>query len=317
MPTFGSSIYRAEGKKFLLTPSFDLSYARAANIHAGVLVDLSKNKEKAAYPFVSATADLLQLFSKGSANSLKVFGSYASVGYFMDQYYSLSDFSYPPSRFAPTYSAGSPILTVATPDQNYSNIQAGSVLNLFAQRLSISYNYERRDYFAYVVLPNPPGGGTGYSFALPNALANSHRVFVEWKAIDKSNISWRTGLHATSIKNDVDMVIQPNYFYDIVGDVNDESRSWTGGWNNRIELKNFSFGADLAYHFRKNTASFMGSPPYNLFALQHIYAAYKTTIKNNHSLEIYLSSRNSVMNDDYVRFNDNRQYFGAGFSLGF
>ncbi|MFL5810968.1 MAG: hypothetical protein ACJ749_15715, partial [Flavisolibacter sp.] len=251
-------------------------------------------------------------------NSLKIFGFYAATGFFWDEQYGLSDFDPPHRVEVPAFGVVGPILGYSYPDKNYSNLQAGSVLSLSAQRLSLSYNFERRDYYSLVILPPPIGAGTNYVYVLPNTLANAHRVFVQWKAIDKSNVCWYTGLHASSIKNHLDIDMQYAYSHNMDGDVNGESRSWTGGWNNRLELKNFSFGADIAYHLGKTYHSTPGTTTtQNLFAIPSLYAGYKTTLKNDHPLEIYLSVRNAEMNDSYADYNGNRQYFGAGFNLKF
>ncbi len=92
--------------------------------------------------------------------------------------------------------------------------------------------------------------------------------------------------------------------------------SWTGGWTNRVQVKNFSFGLDLLYllHEYRLRATPSDWKKNNHVRLNHVYAGYSVKTRSNKRLELYISSRNALQSDE-PNFFDARRYYGAGFKL--
>jgi hypothetical protein len=300
-----------KGHKFLLTPAVDLTFKQVFNFQAGVLADLSDPKPHSFYPFAMAGLDLFRMINDEGSH-LKIFGSYASAGYFMDHSYELNDFSKPVTP--PPFSSYMPgYIPPLSTDSNFSNYQAGMEAQLFQGLVTLGYNFEKRDFISRILVP--VSGGSVFIF--PEVKSGTHRIGLSFKSVAHPLFSWYTGIYACSIKNEFDYQQNINYAngYDMIGDVYKDNRSWTGGWNNRLTHKNLSLGFDLLYHFsRQLQYSPTDYREANLLSLQFLYLGYAMKIKNAPIL-LFLSGRNLVQNKNHNQLSDARTYLGGGFSL--
>ncbi|MGZ5287816.1 MAG: hypothetical protein ACXWB9_11545, partial [Flavisolibacter sp.] len=273
-PQISQSISHGGASQFLLTPSVDVSFLNAFNINAGILGDLSNFKGKRIYPFASTSLDVIALAQKESRHSLKIFASYASAGHFYDQAYTMSDLVYN-TGFPISTVYGNPIST-SPADSSFYSIQAGTVLSLFQNKWQLSYHFDNRDFNALLVVPAQGGSS---QVVYPEANSTSHRIQVSVRAIETNQVNWFTSLHANNLFTTVAGYSEfaPN---EVEGDVFTETRSWTGGWNNRLTVKNFSLGFDLLAHV--NPVIRIGNMVHeneNIFALQHAFIGYKFHIR--------------------------------------
>jgi hypothetical protein len=123
---------------------------------------------------------------------------------------------------------------------------------------------------------------------------------------------WTSGINATTFTVEAKAAVVPLPEYETVN--NDGKTLWTGGFTNRLQIKNFSFGLDMIYFLNevRQVASYTRKK-FNNWRINHVYGAYQLKVKGR-PLEVYISSSNTLQNKNSFFIND-RQYYGAGFKL--
>lgn len=316
---FSQFLQKNKGKKWLVTPSFDFLYKQAVNLQAGVVTDLSRMRNHRWYPYATFSANMNKLMGINGPLKWQLFASYAKAGYFLDHVYWLRQFAIDgtiefinnnPYANQPSYN---PRL-----DSNFYNWQSGTKLSFFNDRLTLSYNFEKRSFIGPTVVTTWMGQPLIYI----KTTSATHDIRTELKIFNGHTFNWLSGIHFTSIKNKVPLPYQMNPWdvtYYQTGDANDQHRSWSSGWNNRIQYKNLLFGLDVLYHFSK--AGWVKKVPYpvednfNMLSIYNAYLGYRLTLPKNREVELFASLRNPYQNEDYMRFMDTRSYYGAGFRL--
>jgi hypothetical protein len=91
------------------------------------------------------------------------------------------------------------------------------------------------------VFPSPM-----YLITYPDFNFTTHQVAVLVHVLDKGPIRWNTGLNTTAYRLKMKDEIE-DYSWLYSTQRNNGKMSWTGGWTNRVQVKNFSFGLDLLY----------------------------------------------------------------------
>jgi hypothetical protein len=259
---------------------------------------LTSNGQKV-YPYAGVMLDLLRLGAGGSESSLKFFGSVVSRAEPSYGGYGLEDFSIG-RYFSPTQTVFNGNSTL-TGFNGVAGTQPGVVLYAPAPywtwetgaryiglkgRLEVSYAFEQRLFTGYATIQQLSNGGIDVMF--PEYRASLHHLDIRAKVIDRSEISWRTGLNITLLRNRVnlDTPFMASFY---TGDLAPGPSSWTGGWVNRVQVRDFIAGLDLLYHFNETQGS--GLPKQNSVVTPNIYAGYRFHISHGAGLEVFIDGR--------------------------
>ncbi len=301
-----------EYKVYLLTPSLNISYKSIFNIQGGLAANLSTvNGDQKNSPFVTASVDVLRLSNVPDSYSWKLFGSYSNSGNYYDNNATLLDFNnyqtIPPSY----YSNGNVNLVFQPVNHSFHNFQAGTVVSFFSNKLSVNYNFEKRQYVSLVNVVT--GNSNSYTYPLFNS--QLHRVGITANVIDNSKLKWFTTVNA----NRVDYKYAFN-LYPLGTSVTSPSynKEWTGGWVNQLQVGKLSFGADMLYLVNRASVFTYNYSPYGYshsFVLQNAYISYHIKTKAVKALEVYANTRNLVQNSAST-ITDNRKFYGMGFKVG-
>jgi hypothetical protein len=297
-------------KQFTTSPSVDLSFKNIWNLKVGTVLNFSKRKTHTFYPFVSTSLDVPSAFGITTELQWKLFGSYAKGSLLGDLAFSLNEPAFYPHL---SFGFGTGFPQPQMPDSNFYSLAAGTTIDFHGFRFS--YHYEQRDFNGLMIIPVLIPGGVVYMNTFPQSLSRMHRFSISVPVIQKSNSNWQTGLHVTSIKTKFENIHQdPGTSRLMTGDLFNESRSWTGGWNNRIELKNFTAGLDLIFHNDAHGIYQNDTRSRDIFGLSFAYAGYRMKMRNMQG-EFYVSARNIYTEHDYRNTIDPRKYYGLGFRL--
>lgn len=309
---------------YLLTPAVDFSYKQMLDIQGGFVANVSHaqaNQQglKRVFPFASAALDLLRLGDAGGNNSLKLFGSYAQRSILTYNDYMLNDLTGTHSVFMTQSGVVSanwppPLIPGFNNIKNYWDWQTGVRFVSQDNRWQISYHLERLN-FATIGVVNVPFNGISYVYA--EWKSSQHFLGVNLRVVDMGAFSWQTGLTTTVIRNKTNAVAE-SYITTIQGEhVKGNNRpSWTGGWTNRVRVKDLSVGVDMLYHFSREVEVPTPNGPStyyraNTFLLQNVYVGYRLHLPGKTGLEIYADSRGLVRNDK-SNVLDQRRYYGLG-----
>jgi hypothetical protein len=134
------------------------------------------------------------------------------------------------------------------------------------------------------------------------------------KVVDAERVSWRSGFNVTVLRtteNNEGILQLDNA---PIGDVAPGPWTWTGGWVNRIQVKDFSAGLDLLYHFNE-TSPVANQGKLNSAATPNVYLAYRLHFGRATVLELFVDSRDLIQsaNSDVT---DPRRYYTVGGKLG-
>ncbi len=343
LPTITStSDYWVGGKSTImfLTPAVDISYKRILDIQGGVLADLSKvsfTGTRKVFPFASLSLDVLRLANVNGSSGLTIFGSYAQRTVMSTQDYGLQGLTTGTSSImvstSSSYVLGS---TVGSQGAVYSpgvSIPAywvwetGASYSGWKNRLLVQYNFERRNFSTTSIIALPYGAGGGsYLETFPEWKSSQHHLDVRVKVLDGQGLSWQTGVNLTLLRSKANY----NYPYNIlgkqtIGDESPASYSWTGGWVNRVQVKDVTAGLDLLYHFGESVIT---PPSYtvsnyhplgdtirvNSIMVPNIYIGYRWHLPHAQTLEFFLESRGLIRNSSSDLL-DERRYYTVGGKL--
>lgn len=309
------STFNQEGRIFLLTPSLNLYYRNSFNIQGGLTANLSKTygqKIRKALPFVTTSVDVLRLANPLNATSLKFFGSVAQADNLGDLSLNLDN----PGAVTPYHFFGpigtSPIPAGFAPDNSFWIWQTGARLGILNHLLTVNYFFERRNFTAEVIVPVATGPGVNYMIIYPDITSSTHHLDINATVINKHSIYWRTGLNATSIKSKTDG--DPGFYtaHTVLGDLNSDKASWTGGWVNRFSWKKFTAGLDMLYYFNPDQLpTIPGESKVDALSLQNVYVGYQFNLKGTKGLELYADCRNPRQDKD-IKISGNKKYYGLG-----
>jgi hypothetical protein len=312
-----------KGSLFYITPAVDLTLARALDIEAGVLANASSRIDtgnRRFFPFLTAAVDLLHLNAADAGrNSWKLFGSYARRPMlYIDGYSSpdLTSAGADQSLFAVLHgreqvnyfgTGGAPV-EFGSVEPGYWTWQAGTAFRTGDGRVTLQYSFERRNYS--FVMVRISDGKEGYE----PWTASFHHVDLRFKLLDSKAASWLTGLALSLVKSKGDK----NGFYQNIGlndtpigDVYPNGYSWMGGWVNRLQFGRFSAGLDVLYHLGAVAHPGMSK---NTAVAPNIYAGYRFGLPHERGLELFVESRELVMNRP-TDLADGRRYYTLGASL--
>ncbi|MBS1564018.1 MAG: hypothetical protein JST39_06500, partial [Bacteroidetes bacterium] len=210
-----------DGKGHLFTgaPSVGFAYRNILSFGGGAQIYLppsgTEQMKQAIFPFAQLSLDLLKLHNSATSSSLLLTGAYA-VNYNYNFQSSVlnnltgTDFLKSNTGSSPgaglggvNYGSGGggAITPVYVPvSELYARHEAWSAGLTFrkpAQRLEMSYYYERRVFTAPVLAPIPYGTGFLYVSTYPRMTANTHQLRVIGKPLKTASVEWQTGITAT------------------------------------------------------------------------------------------------------------------------
>jgi hypothetical protein len=319
----GSESYFGEKTNlFLIVPGVDVSYKRAFDFGAGALIDPGKTSVagngRQVYPYAGVTVDLLRLGNREPENSLRLFGSVVSRASTSYPAYALLDFSDGnpvPAQYEVQpiggLSAGPPPNYVPSVLPTYWTWESGVRYSGVKDRLEISYNFEHRI---------SSGMGIEYwsngweSFTYPRWYSSLQHLDIRLKVVDIPGASWRSGLNVTLLRTTINGDGTTEFVNAPVGDVAPNPWSWTGGWVNRIQVKDFSAGLDLLYHFNETIGNGVDQEKRNSVATPNIYVGYRLHFANKEILELFVDSRDLIRNST-SDVGDPRRYYTIGGKL--
>ncbi|AXY74949.1 hypothetical protein D3H65_13550 [Paraflavitalea soli] len=309
--SINTSSFNQEGRIYLLTPSLNLYYKNSFNIQGGLVANLSKTygqKIRKALPFVTTSVDVLRLANAANPTSLKFFGSIAQADNLGDLSPSLENAAAVTSFafFGPT--PGLPVYAGFPPDNSFWIWQTGTRLGILNNLLTVNYFFERRNFTAEVYQQI----ATSYRIIYPDIISSTHHLAINATLINKHSIYWLTGINATSIKSKTDKDLGFYTNHNVVGDLNSDKASWTGGWVNRFSWDRFTAGLDLLYYFNPDQLpTIPGDSKVDALSLQNVYVGYQLNLKGTKGLELYADCRNPKQDKDF-KISGNRKYYGLG-----
>jgi hypothetical protein len=324
-----SDLYSLKESLVVLTPALDISYKRAFNIQAGVLVDAGSQKGsggRSAFPFASVALDVLRLADEHSSSGLKVFGSYAQRTVPSPQGYTLLDLKSSTFFGGSSYEVGtlySETLTGSVPVVIASNNvtpvywvwQTGVRYSGWKDRVTIQYSLEQRNLLEPNVAFLPNGSAVA---VYPEFFSTLQHADIRVKIFDAEGWRWLMGVNATMLSNKLHsggttLQTDENYKQD-VGDDAPSPHSWTGGWVNRVQVKRFTAGFDLLYHFGERTEgpSYNDTIKVNSVITPNIYVGYSWHLPGERALELFVESRGLIRNSANDLLDDRRYYTVGG-----
>jgi hypothetical protein len=317
-----SEIYYSEKtNQFLVVPGVDISYKRAFDFEAGALIIPGKTPAegngKQAYPYAGMTADLLRLGSREPGSSLKLFGSVVSRAWTSYPGYALLDFSegnLMPAQYGPS-AVG---LSTGTLPPNYVpdvvptdwTWESGVRYSGAKNRLEVSYNFEHRISSETETVY----WSTGWRVAYPRWYSSLHHLDIRLKVVDIAGTIWRSGLNVTLLRTTINTGGATQFENPSIGDVAPNPWSWTGGWVNRIQVKDFSAGLDLLYHFNESIGYGGDQKKLNSVATPNVYVGYRLHFAHEEVLEMFVDSRGLIRNSS-SDVGDPRRYYIIGGKL--
>jgi hypothetical protein len=324
---------------FLLTPSLNLYYKNYFNVEAGLLYDMSmigslnlyNNTDKTTklFPFVSTSADVMQLFDPGSTLSVKVYGSYSLSSSWVDNFNTLQDFTYNivqlPVLGSTNNEQTNPYLNAGDIDfvnyayevqqqnKTFKTFSAGLTVSPVKSGLVFSYFFEKSNYLSPIYVLEPFGANsTSVMLIYTNTNSTLNRVGVDY-TLNTRAFQWHTGLNAT--------MLEQKYPVNFGPEPSTGSNEWTGGWVNRLGYKSFFAGVDVLYQIGAKTYTYtapdfdvLTASKFNSFSLQNLYAGYRVKVAGTKNLEIFANARNLFQNQK-EDITDSRKYYGLGFNL--
>jgi len=335
-----------------------LDIVAGAMTHPGGKMSLTNNGREV-YPFGSVTLDLLRLGRDAAAGadaagsdaagsdaagsaaagsaasvgsgtrgigtggaSLKLFVSAASRAEPSNESYMLAGLEYPQPflSLSPIFTGSSgglppaPGGNLAPP--NYWIWEAGATYVGWHGRFQASYTFERRIATANGLIYSGSGQP---DYVLPTWTATLHHADIRVKVIDAGPVRWQVGLNLTMLRSKMDPADSFTWYSD-AGDIAPDPWSVTGGWVNRLQVKDFTAGLDLLYHTGVMTQSGGIYGRHTVIYIPHLYAGYRFHLPQNRSLEVFAAlagfgSKDAVYGDGPM--SDGRQFYtiGANFCL--
>jgi hypothetical protein len=313
----------------ILTPAIDVTYKRVLDLQGGVLVDAGHQKGiggRDAFPFASLSFDFLRLVNDNATSGLKVFGSYAQTTASSPQGYMLGDLT------SNLYASSSPLQSLTGYDVNGTTVssapsypaslvywvwETGASYTGWKDRLTIQYTFERRNFLKVELLSLPNGN---LSDVYPEWRSTLQHVDIRVKVFEAEGVRWLTGANVTFLQNKSPMTYTNVYYTNGKQDVGDDSpspNSWTGGWVNRVQVKRFTAGFDLMYHFGESVQSQTSSGTIdtvkvNSVITPNIYIGYSCHLRGVRALEFFVESRGLIRNSTNDLLDDRRYYTVGG-----
>lgn len=193
---------------------------------------------------------------------------------------------------------------------------AGVAYSGWGNRLQVSYHFEDRNFAT---------AGQALSFVTsgPFSLSNAYSTEPEWRSalhhadirvtvLQGATLCWQTGLNLTLLRSKVDSGENIQIDKNSIGDTYPNPYSPTGGWVNRLQIKNFTAGLDLLYHFGETTVNSTGATQrLNSIVVPNLYAGYRCASPRLHGLELFLATRGMIRNRSSDLM-DARRYYTVG-----
>jgi len=308
--------FSGKGKISLLVSALDINWKDVLNLRFGSATILSDHGGKGDLPFFTAAVDLLRMTgSTNNSSSLKLLGSWSqrsslTIGS------GLSDLSNENTIYKLNIVGGSgfqsvnfgtgtafPVNPFHTPP-NFWSWTAGASYSLANDRLRLQYTLERRNIDLAQLLPIPGGG---YATFYGQWRSTLHHFDVRAKLLDREGLRWETGLNLTLFRNKPDSALQYTITVPPLGDAAPAGYSPTGGWVNRLQLKGFTAGLDLLYHFHETVyITSQTTQHVNSVIIPNLYAGY-----NWHSFSLFAECRGLIRNSKQDVM-DTRKYYTLG-----
>lgn len=290
---------QAKSSVWLVTPTVGLSYKNILDIEGGAIMhpggktSLTGNGQQI-YPFAAAAVDLLRLSGKPGTNSLKIFGSVASRMQSISNEYMIEDFSNGidmsfilPSVSYTAVSVGLPGGFLYSRPPVYWTWEGGAAYTGLGGRVQVSFNYESR-IFSPIGFDLSGLQAEGYG----KYHSSLEHLDLRLKILDRPGVTWRTGLNITAMRF---RLVGQNFAGTItppIGDAGPDPTSWTGGWVNRLKVKDLSLGLDLLYRFNYP----------DIYGLQteattsNVYVAYLFHLPAKRSVQVFAETRGLFVN---------------------
>ena len=317
---------------FFVTPAIDFSYKKVVDIQGGVLANVAHETGGAhqVFPFARLSLDVLRVVTGESGGGLKIFGSYSQRSAASLQDLGLADLSNGldlglaisvPLLFGRTGAGNIYVPTQAPPGiPIYWAWETGASYSGWKDRLTIQYNFERRNTttIGEVTVSVPAGGNfsQGYTyFIYPEWTSTRHHADIRIKVLDGNQVSWQTELNVTLLRSRIDspssyLIVKPD-----MGEVYPNAYSWTGGWVNRVQIKDITAGLDLLYHFGETTyIPNGGMGRLNSVLVPNLYIGYRWHPAHAQTIEFFIESRGLIRTSTSDLL-DERRYYTAGGKL--
>jgi len=333
-----SSLYDVSSKEhlFLLTPSVNLYYKSCFNIQGGFLEDLAtigaynpvNTKTQKVLPFITASADVMQLINPNSSLTVKIYGSYAINDLFTDNFNLLLPFSLPSiqvplvgsinnSFTEPYYGVdvykNFPTYLYEGTAKTFKTVSAGLNISPKKSDFTFSYYFQKNNYLSPIYIYEPYGANSveiGSDYTNANMVLN--RLSLSYK-LTESDVSWRTNINATIVKQTYPEENYNNAKISLGGGV------WTGGWVNRLTYRDFFAGIDVLYEvgrkiYSESATGTLITNNANSFSLQNLYLGYHLKVKKLKNAEVFANARNIFQNQK-EDITDDRKYYGIGLKV--
>jgi hypothetical protein len=319
-------------KPVLVTPAIDFTYKRAFDLEGGVLIEAGHQHgpgNRQGFPFVSLMLDPVRMVKENSGSSLRLFGSYAqrtetsAVGYMLtDLTDGPSNLSLGGSIFPNSGISGFGGGSIYIGDQKppvYWVGEAGASFAACKDRLLIQYNFERRNYSMGILIPSYVANTVLFA----EVKSELHHVDIRVKILDGRGMRWQSDFSLALLRNSLGSVNVDNIPVVAIGDVAPSAWSETGGWVNRIQVKGFTAGLDLLYHFGETllVPEYPGSTYFvkrggkqNSFLVPNLYAGYGWRAPGVGVLEFFVESRGAIRNSPND-LSDGRRFYTLGGKL--
>jgi hypothetical protein len=307
----------------ILTPAVDVSYGKALDVQAGMQVyagHQTGSYGRRDFPFASLSLDLLKWGHEQNGAGLSIYGSYSQRSFMSPQGYTLAGLT-PVSDIA-TFGLLSGNLVGASPQSTsvYWVWQTGAAYTGWNNRLQIGYTFEQCNFMETWVLILA-GGNLDPTY--PRVQSSLQHADIRVTLLDGEGLRWQSGVNATLLRNKFNSIYTrfPNALgKQDVGDDSPAAASWTGGWVNRLQVRNFTAGFDLLYHFGEtvihpsNGQTVADTVKVNSVMSPNVYVGYRWRLSAVRALEFFLESRGLIRsaNNDLL---DERRYYTVGGKL--
>jgi len=325
--------YGAKANLLILTPAVDIRYSKALDVQGGVQVYAGHQAgvdNRRGFPFASLSVDVLKWGHEARAEGLSIYGSYAQRSVMSLQGYTLADLTPASDIGAVSFLPGSFNLLTLTGGQSvyitpsgvptpvYWVWETGASYTGWKDRLRIGYTFEQRNFVEDWLLIE---AGGYFALVYPEGRSSLQHADIRVTVLDGEGLRWQSGVNATLLRNKFNSLYTgyPNALgKQDVGDDSPAAASWTGGWVNRVQVKHFTAGFDLLYHFGEtvihpsNGQTVADTVKVNSVITPNIYIGYSWHLQGVRVLELFVESRGLIRNSANDLLDDRRYYTVGG-----
>ncbi|ADY52929.1 hypothetical protein Pedsa_2381 [Pseudopedobacter saltans DSM 12145] len=288
---------------YFLTPQLEINYTRLVSLHSGLVLDFNNYHGadvKKAFPFVGIDFNFLKPTDKVK---LQINTSYGKI-----RKLSEADARYnaPVQFYSVNNGVQQPIFI--NPDLNIKPLesyQVGALLGYENWGLNFNWNKSRK-----TVLSDMFSHGENTIINYGTAIANLYTFSLSTGQLKINDFLWRSNIVFNLLKQEADVLVLGNQ-------VVESGTTKAGGWNNRMQYNNISFGLDFSYLLNADIKDYLSAQipilsvkKENQIQLQHAFLGYNFTTK----FQGYFLAKNLWdISGEY--FQPHKMYYGMGVSV--